>query len=145
VAHFIDRYNKENRRALKVTPEAMKVLSSCYWPGNVRELENCIERTATMVQGDTIRDLAFPCKQNRCLTQTLHFLDKADAVAAVAAVDTPMKAAMPSVPLPGPPATDRRTPPTTRSRASARRSALPPSPCRGPCEPASRPKASASG
>ncbi len=84
VAHFIDRYNKENRKQLKVTPEAMKVLASCYWPGNVRELENCIERTATMVQGDTIRDLAFPCKQNRCLTQTLHFLDKADAVAAVA-------------------------------------------------------------
>ena len=86
VAHFIDRYNKENRRQLKVTPEAMKVLASCYWPGNVRELENCIERTATMVQGDTIRDLAFPCRQNRCLTQTLHFLDKADAVAAVAAL-----------------------------------------------------------
>ncbi len=88
VAHFIDRFNKENRRQLKVTPEAMNVLSSCYWPGNVRELENCIERTATMVQGDTIRDLAFPCRQNRCLTQTLHFLDKADAVAAVAGSGT---------------------------------------------------------
>jgi Nif-specific regulatory protein len=84
VAHFLDRFNKENRRTLKITPEAMKVLSSCYWPGNVRELENCVERTATMVQGDVIRDLSFPCKQNRCLTQTLHFLDKADAVAAVA-------------------------------------------------------------
>ena len=80
VAHFIDRYNKENRRQLKVSPEAMEVLSSCYWPGNVRELENCIERTATMVQGDAIRDFAFACKKNRCLTQTLHFLDKADAV-----------------------------------------------------------------
>jgi len=86
VAHFLDRYNKENRRQLKVTPEAMKVLTSCYWPGNVRELENCIERTATMVQGDAIRDLAFPCKQNRCLTQTLHFHDKADAVAAISSL-----------------------------------------------------------
>jgi Nif-specific regulatory protein len=83
VAHFLDRYNKENRRDLKLTPDAMKVLTSCYWPGNVRELENCIERTATMVQGEHIRDLAFPCKQNRCLTQTLHFVEKADAVAAV--------------------------------------------------------------
>ena len=89
VAHFIDRFNKENRRQLKVTPDAMKVLTSCYWPGNVRELENCVERTATMVQGDTIRDLAFPCRQNRCLTQTLHFLDKADAVAAVATLTPP--------------------------------------------------------
>jgi Nif-specific regulatory protein len=81
--HFLDRFNKENSRRLKLTPEAMKVLTSCYWPGNVRELENCIERTATMVQGDVIRDLSFPCKHNRCLTQTLHYLDKADAVAPV--------------------------------------------------------------
>ncbi|EHR69869.1 Nif-specific regulatory protein [Burkholderiales bacterium JOSHI_001] len=84
VTHFLDRFNKENGRKLKVTPEAMKVLTACYWPGNVRELENCIERTATMVQGDLIRDLSFPCKHNRCLTQTLHFLDKADAVSPVA-------------------------------------------------------------
>ncbi|MDT7838818.1 nif-specific transcriptional activator NifA [Aquabacterium sp. OR-4] len=83
VAHFLDRFNKENRRHLKITPEGMKVLTSCYWPGNVRELENCVERTATMVQGDLIRDFAFPCRQNRCLTQTLHFVDKADAVSAV--------------------------------------------------------------
>jgi Nif-specific regulatory protein len=83
VAHFVDRYNKDNRRQLKVSPEAMKVLTSCYWPGNVRELENCIERTATMVRGDTISDFAFPCKQNKCLTQTLHFLEKSDAVAPV--------------------------------------------------------------
>jgi Nif-specific regulatory protein len=95
VAHFIDRYNKENRKQLKVTPEAMKVLTSCYWPGNVRELENCIERTATMAQGDVIREFGFPCKQNKCLTQTLHFLDKADAVAAVATIAMPTRAAAP--------------------------------------------------
>jgi len=73
----------------------MKVLTSCYWPGNVRELENCVERTATMVAGDVIRDLAFPCRQNRCLTQTLHFVDKADAVAAVESLH-----AMPARPAP---------------------------------------------
>jgi len=81
VAHFIDRFNKENRRDLKVTPEAMQVLANCYWPGNVRELQNCIERTSTMVQSNQIRDLAFPCRSNRCLTQTLHNIDKEDAVA----------------------------------------------------------------
>jgi Nif-specific regulatory protein len=105
VAHFIDRYNKENRKQLKVTPEAMAVLSSCYWPGNVRELENCIERTATMMQGDTIRDFAFPCKQNKCLTQTLHFLEKPDAVAAVVPLKTRPSAASPAgSALPGLPA-----------------------------------------
>jgi Nif-specific regulatory protein len=88
VAHFVDRFNKDNGRELKVTPGAMKVLSTCYWPGNVRELENCIERTATMVQGDTIDDLGFGCRQDRCLTQSLHHIDKADAVAA--AIVSPM-------------------------------------------------------
>ena len=82
VAHFVTRFNKENGRQIKVSPEAMKVLTSCYWPGNVRELENCIERTATMLQGETLQDVGFSCKQNRCLTQTLHSLDKEDAVAA---------------------------------------------------------------
>jgi Nif-specific regulatory protein len=83
VNHFVRRFNRDNRRHLKVSPEAMRVLSHCYWPGNVRELENCIERTATMVQGDTIRDAAFPCMQNRCLTKALHDADKDDAVAPV--------------------------------------------------------------
>jgi Nif-specific regulatory protein len=118
VSHFIDRYNKENRRALKISPEAMKVLSSCYWPGNVRELENCIERTATMVQGDLIRDFAFPCKQNRCLTQTLHFIEKADAVA---------PAVLPAVPV----STSRAEPPEAADDGVTRigpTSHLPPSP-----------------
>jgi Nif-specific regulatory protein len=126
VAHFIDRFNKENRRQLKVTEDAMKVLTSCYWPGNVRELENCIERTATMVQGDTIRDLAFPCKQNRCLTQTLHFLDKADAVAAVAALSKPAASVASRAGHGAPePAEPTRIGPT---------SALPPSPAREDAE-----------
>jgi len=81
VNHFVERYNKENRRKLRIADDAMEVLKHCYWPGNVRELENCIERTATMVQGDVIRGVAFPCRHNRCLTQTLHHLDKEDAVA----------------------------------------------------------------
>ncbi|MDE2371479.1 MAG: nif-specific transcriptional activator NifA [Burkholderiales bacterium] len=96
VTHFLDRYNKENRRQLQVAPDALEVLMHCYWPGNVRELENCIERTATMVQGDVIRDLAFPCKHNRCLTQTLHFMDKADAVAPAAVPLPPLPSERPA-------------------------------------------------
>jgi Nif-specific regulatory protein len=83
VAHFVDRYNKENHRKLKVASDAMEVITHCYWPGNVRELENCIERTATMVQGEVIHAIAFPCRHNRCLTQTLHHVDKEDAVAPI--------------------------------------------------------------
>jgi Nif-specific regulatory protein len=90
VAHFVDRYNKENRRKLKIAPDAMAVITHCYWPGNVRELENCIERTATMVQGDVIRAISFPCSHNRCLTQTLHHVDKEDAVTPIR-MPTPLR------------------------------------------------------
>ncbi|CAM3673939.1 nif-specific transcriptional activator NifA [Roseateles saccharophilus] len=101
VAHFLDRYNKENRRKLKVSADAMDVLTHCYWPGNVRELENCIERTATMAGGEVIRAVAFPCRQNRCLTQTLHHLDKEDAVAPVQVVRIPIKESpRPAAPTP---------------------------------------------
>ena len=37
-----------------------------------------------------IRDIAFPCRQNRCLTQTLHFINIADTVAALPAAPMPM-------------------------------------------------------
>jgi len=78
--HFLDRFNRENDKATQFSPEAMRVLASCYWPGNVRELENCVERTATMAANDLITDLAFPCRENRCLTQVLHHIEREDAV-----------------------------------------------------------------
>ncbi|WP_240636014.1 nif-specific transcriptional activator NifA [Caldimonas tepidiphila] len=79
--HFLERFNRDNGRALRFSPKAMRVLTSCYWPGNVRELENCVERTATMAgAGNEIGDLAFPCRENRCLTQVLHHIEREDAV-----------------------------------------------------------------
>jgi Nif-specific regulatory protein len=80
VEHFLSRFNRENSRKVKVNPRALKVLTSCYWPGNVRELENCVERTATMALNDELSDLSFPCHDNRCLTQVLHFVEREDAV-----------------------------------------------------------------
>ena len=80
--HFLGRFNRENGRDLKFSSEAMRVLCNCYWPGNVRELENCVERTATMSQGSVIEGLNFPCRNDRCLTQMLHGVEKDDAVAA---------------------------------------------------------------
>ena len=78
--HFLERFNRDNDRDIQFSPEAMRVLTSCYWPGNVRELENCVERTATMAANNLISDLAFPCRDNRCLTQVLHHIEREDAV-----------------------------------------------------------------
>ena len=100
IAYFIERYNKDNGRDLRVTPEALNVLVNCYWPGNVRELENCIERTATMARGESISELHFPCQTNRCLTQTLHHVDKDDAVAPVRAQAGPIEISVPVSEIP---------------------------------------------
>jgi Nif-specific regulatory protein len=107
--YFLERFNTENGRNAQFSKAALRVLTSCYWPGNVRELENCVERTATMAQGDVISDVAFPCQGNRCLTQVLHHIERVDAVnphrlADIPVVEVPMTP--PTVHLPPSPSVD---------------------------------------
>lgn len=99
--HFLDRFNRDNGKATQFSAEAMRVLVSCYWPGNVRELENCVERTATMAANDLITDLAFPCRDNRCLTQVLHHIEREDAVRPSRLAEIPV-AEIPGNPPPRP-------------------------------------------
>jgi len=47
-------------RALRFSPEAVRVLLSHTWPGNVRELENALEFAATVCQGQTIQPEDLP-------------------------------------------------------------------------------------
>ena len=96
--YFLERFNRENARATRFSPGAMRVLTSCYWPGNVRELENCVERTATMTHDDVIADLAFPCQGNRCLTQVLHHIDREDAVRPARLASVPVEEIAKSMP-----------------------------------------------
>lgn len=86
-----------------ISAEAIERLKGHRWPGNVRELENCVERTATMAQGEVISDLAFPCKGNRCLTQVLHHIEREDAVTATRITDIPV-VEVPMSAASGPPA-----------------------------------------
>jgi DNA-binding NtrC family response regulator len=46
VQHFLKRSNLKNQRTVKITEEAVKLLTAASWPGNVRELENLVERLA---------------------------------------------------------------------------------------------------
>jgi len=68
---FLDRFNKENDRQLKLTQSAADVLKACYFPGNVRELENCVCRTATLTAGNVIEANDFACGHGECLSATL--------------------------------------------------------------------------
>jgi len=49
LAHFLDRYCKENNKTLRqFTQPALKLLMDYDWPGNVRELENVVERAVVL-------------------------------------------------------------------------------------------------
>ncbi len=54
VGHFLQRFNVENRKALKISSPAMDLIVGYEWPGNVRELENCIERMVVMARREVI-------------------------------------------------------------------------------------------
>jgi len=55
VEFFLDKFARESgRQALKVTPQAMKVLMDFHWPGNVRELENVLQRSVMLAAGPTL-------------------------------------------------------------------------------------------
>ncbi|GBE14863.1 transcriptional regulatory protein ZraR [bacterium BMS3Abin14] len=53
VNHFLkDISYRVNRKAPKVTPEALKLLEAYSWPGNARELENVLERMVALSSGE---------------------------------------------------------------------------------------------
>jgi len=60
VGHFLERFNRENGKRVKISAAAMDVLLDYPWPGNVRELENCVERMVVMVQRDIIMPEEIP-------------------------------------------------------------------------------------
>ncbi len=54
VGHFLQRFNTENHKALKISSAAMDLIVGYSWPGNVRELENCVERMVVMARREVI-------------------------------------------------------------------------------------------
>jgi Nif-specific regulatory protein len=54
VGHFLQRFNTENHKNLKISSAAMDLIVGYDWPGNVRELENCIERMVVMARREVV-------------------------------------------------------------------------------------------
>ena len=71
LAHFMEKFNRENKRNITVSPEALQTITQCNWPGNVRELENCVERMATMTRGNLIRRSDLLCEKGLCFSSAL--------------------------------------------------------------------------
>ena len=57
---LLARVGARTGRALRFSPEAVRVLLSYDWPGNVRELENALEFAATVCQGQTLQPEDLP-------------------------------------------------------------------------------------
>ena len=64
VGYFLQRFNAENHKNLKISSPAMDLIVGYDWPGNVRELENCIERMVVMAQRDIVAPEEVPLPVN---------------------------------------------------------------------------------
>lgn len=54
VRHFLECFNRRNERQVRISEDAVRLLTSMRWPGNVRELENLFERLAIFTATDEI-------------------------------------------------------------------------------------------
>ncbi|HDD24333.1 MAG TPA: PAS domain-containing protein [Chloroflexi bacterium] len=52
VANLLEKFNRQLKKSITISPEAMAVLQSYHWPGNVRELENVLEQAIHLVNGE---------------------------------------------------------------------------------------------
>nr|MBI3612597.1 sigma 54-interacting transcriptional regulator [Nitrospirota bacterium] len=50
IDHFLDRFNRENGRHIRLGRDLMALMAKYEWPGNVRELQNCVERLVVMTE-----------------------------------------------------------------------------------------------
>jgi len=78
---------------MKFSSEVMQVMCNCRWPGNVRELGNCIERIATMTQGNIIRKKDMLCDSDRCFSSVMWQQQSKLSVIPIVSAKTPAEPA----------------------------------------------------
>jgi PAS domain S-box-containing protein len=62
LAHFVSEYNKKYRTHMRLSKEAVDILSVYRWPGNVRELANLIEHLIIVVNEPMLKQEHLPGK-----------------------------------------------------------------------------------
>ena len=61
-AHFLSEYNKKYKTHMRLSKEAVDILSVYRWPGNVRELANLIEHLIIVVNEPVLKPEHLPNK-----------------------------------------------------------------------------------
>jgi DNA-binding NtrC family response regulator len=54
IQHFLQQFNQQMNKNIKLRPEVLQELTCYDWPGNVRELENLIERLVAVSEKNRI-------------------------------------------------------------------------------------------
>ena len=58
VGHFLSRFSREmEKRGVRFSDEAMRLLSRYNWPGNVRDLQNEVERAVALSEPDQVIEI----------------------------------------------------------------------------------------
>ena len=70
---------RERKKPLELTEDALRVMIEYDWPGNVRELQNALERAAVVVSGQRIRPEELPTRVRERPTPRLVQGDEAPA------------------------------------------------------------------
>ena len=79
VNFFLEKSQKNHKKLITISDEAMDILMHYQWPGNVRELENTVERIVLMSDKSVDADemvLLIPALNNDNFVKTLSFKNK---------------------------------------------------------------------
>jgi DNA-binding NtrC family response regulator len=79
---FLDKYSlKYEKRGIKISGSAGKLMESYHWPGNIRELQHAIEKAVILCDGDVLQPEDFALRKqerntNRFENMTLEEAEK---------------------------------------------------------------------
>lgn len=75
IDYFLNKYCKElGRNKMKVSEEALKIMTNYNWKGNIRELENVIERLVILSEGNIIEKKDLPKEFNNKTNELIDFV-----------------------------------------------------------------------
>ena len=74
IDHYLQNFKKENNKtALEIDQNAVKILQNYSWPGNIRELRNCIENMVVLAKTDVVSPDDIPSKIVSVINDDVNF------------------------------------------------------------------------